>query len=84
VGDDPGQTLTFGASVEGNLNHLWWKMPAREDDSWLAQIDVMRRAAASSSAAPTAAAPSTKLTLKFKDHIEEALSNRPSDKAEPA
>ena len=72
--------LTFGAAINGDINHLWWKMPAKEEDSWLAQIDVMRREASSAIAPSPETSPSPTLALKFKDHIEEALSKQPGDK----
>ena len=75
--------LTFGATIDGKINHLWWKMPAKEEDSWLAQIDVMRREAASCIAPSPETSPGPKLTLKFKGHIEEALSKQPDDKTGP-
>lgn len=75
--------LAFGANAEGGLGHLCWKMPAREDDSWLASIDVLHRSASTAVAADSAPRePDKKLVLKFKDHVEEELSKKGDDKSE--
>lgn len=66
--------LTFGVSDGGKLSHLCWGMPSAHADVWLARTNVMRRFAMSEAAAPVET-PSRKLTLRFKEHIEEALAS---------
>jgi hypothetical protein len=71
--------LVFGASIAGELLHLCWKMPAREEDSWLGHIDVLRRVVPTESDPTETPAPDTKLGLRFRTHIEEALSKKPDE-----
>lgn len=66
--------LTFGVSDEGQLSHLCWGMPSAQTDTWLARTNVMRRFALSEAKAPIET-PSRKLTLRFREHIEEALAS---------
>lgn len=75
--DEPAERLawlTYGVSDGGELSHLCWGMPSAEEDVWLARTNVMRRFALSE-AKVTVEAPSRKLTLRFKEHIEEALAS---------
>lgn len=67
--------LTFGGGLPGQLQHVAWAMPSADGQDWLAHINVLRRAAVTGGASPDVSAPKA-LNLRFKEHIEEALSGR--------
>ncbi len=64
--------LTFGALESGALSHLCWGMPNAKEDAWLARTNVIRRAREHSEQI-TPETPTIMSTLKFRDHVEEAL-----------
>ena len=69
--------LTYSAEKTGALKHLCWAMPPADSGSWLAHIDVLKRAEQSvSDEAPPVEEPSKVIKLKFRDHVEEVLSKR--------
>ena len=70
--------LTFGGVAAGQLQHLCWAMPAADGRDWLGHINVLKRAAASGLVSESEARESKSLGLRFKEHIEEALSRQPS------
>lgn len=65
--------LTFGGNVAGQLQHLTWAMPSGDGESWLAHINVLRRAAATGAIPEPDTASARSLKLRFKEHIEEAI-----------
>lgn len=69
--------LTFSGGMPGQLQHLCWAMPSSDDQEWLAHINVLRRAASSGVYRELEARPEKSLRLRFKEHIEEALSPKP-------
>lgn len=76
--------LTFGASRDGELEHLCWAMPPADEGDWLAHIDVLKRKSGGESSHPTprpVEPPSSTITLRFREHIEERLSGE-KDKEE--
>ena len=75
--------LTFGAGEGGKCGHITWRVPASDDDDWLASIDVLQSAAKSIATPPSEKTPSPKEKMRFKDHVEAAIerSNK-SDKQE--
>ena len=66
--------LTYGLSQAGDLQHLWWAMPAATSDDWLARTDILKRSVEITTKVKTEAPPRN-LGLRFKEHIEEAISN---------
>lgn len=71
--------LMFGASPNGKLGHLCWGVPSAEGGDWLAHTNVLRRhEAADTEMKPEA--PAKNLGLRFKNHIEEALTKDEADK----
>jgi len=67
--------LTYSAEKAGILKHLCWAMPPADSGSWLAHINVLKRAEqAAASETPPAEEPTNIIKLKFRDHIEEVLS----------
>jgi hypothetical protein len=69
--------LTFSAEKNGILKHLCWAMPPADSGSWLAHINVLRRAeqiAVTDDHPPEA--PAKPIKLRFRDHIEEVLSKQ--------
>ena len=70
--------LTYSVAFDGTLGHLCWAMPAAAGDVWLARTNILvRLAEAAREADPETASKSLK--LRFKDHIEDALTDRDSD-----
>jgi hypothetical protein len=69
--------LTFSAERNGTLKHLCWAMPPADNGSWLAHINVLRRAeqAVVVDEIP-AEEPAKIIKLRFRDHIEEVLSKQ--------
>jgi hypothetical protein len=68
--------LTFGGNVSGQLQHLCWAMPSADGESWLAHINILRRAAATGAATEPDPGATQSLRLKFKDHIQDLLTPR--------
>jgi hypothetical protein len=75
--------LTFGVDALGNLTHVCWGAPAKEEKEWLAFENILRRAAESGFPAipPTSQTPDPKSKLRFKEHIEAALEKKNDDKS---
>lgn len=75
--------LTFGVDVFGNLTHVCWAAPAKEEKQWLAFTNIMRRAAEEGDATvgPISPTPDPRSKLKFKEHIEAALEKKNDDKS---
>jgi Family of unknown function (DUF6064) len=69
--------LTYSAEKTGVLKHLCWAMPPADSGSWLAHINVLKRAEQNASdEAPPVEEPAKIIKLKFRDHIEEVLSKK--------
>lgn len=64
--------LTYGIAFDGTLGHLCWAMPTSSGDAWLARTNILVRLAETAREAEPETATKS-LTLKFKDHIEDAL-----------
>lgn len=64
--------LTFGVGDSGQLGHLCWGMPQAQKDVWLARTNIIRRLQ-ESAVVVKFEAPSPKIDLKFRQHIEESL-----------
>jgi hypothetical protein len=75
--------LTFGVGEHGALAHLCWTMPPADDGDWLAYRDVLRHISTSiqpeQDQIPHPERPTKLLALRFKEHIEEALSKKKKD-----
>jgi len=72
--------LTYSAEKAGVLKHLCWAMPPADRSSWLAHINVLKRAELGAvEVAPPVEEPKKIIKLKFRDHIEEALSKKDED-----
>jgi|tagenome__1003787_1003787.scaffolds.fasta_scaffold20913880_2 hypothetical protein len=69
--------LTFSAEKNGILKHLCWAMPPADSGSWLAHIDVLKRAEQTmvQDDRPVEE-PAKVIKLRFRDHIEQALSKQ--------
>ena len=69
--------LTFSAEKNGILKHLCWAMPPADSGSWLAHINVLKRAKLTvvKDERPVEE-PAKIIKLRFRDHIEEALSKQ--------
>lgn len=69
--------LTWGANPKGQLTHLCIAMPDKDDNEWLAHIDVLKRVAAKETTRDAdltkASAPNPALMLKFREEIASAL-----------
>jgi len=70
--------LTFGVGDSGALGHLCWGVPNANDDVWLARTNIIRRAERNEKIIPFEQA-DLKTKLKFRDHVEEALSDKDAD-----
>jgi hypothetical protein len=69
--------LTYSAEKAGVLKHLCWAMPPADHSSWLAHIDVLKRAEHSAiDESPPVEEPAKVIKLKFRDHVEEVLSKK--------
>jgi hypothetical protein len=69
--------LTFSAEKTGVLKHLCWAMPPADGGSWLAHINVLKRAElATVVEVPPAEEPAKIIKLRFRDHIAEVLSKQ--------
>jgi len=79
--------LTFGVGEHGALAHLCWTMPPADEGDWLAHRDILRHISASiqpeQNEIAQAERPTKSLTLRFKEHIEEALSKEKKDDEKP-
>jgi hypothetical protein len=83
--------LTFGVGQQGILEHLCWTMPPADDGDWLAHRDILRHRSLATPIQPGqfesqpahAAQPTRSLSLRFKEHIEEALSREKKDDEKP-
>ena len=83
--------LTFGFGQQGTLEHICWAMPPADDGDWLAFRSVLQHSAMPTTIQPdqhtridSSAESSETLKLRFREHIEKALSdqNKKDDKAE--
>jgi hypothetical protein len=69
--------LTFSAEKNGILKHLCWAMPPADSGSWLAHINVLKRVEQTVVQEGRPVEEPTKIIkLRFRDHIEEALSKQ--------
>jgi hypothetical protein len=83
--------LTFGVGQHGVLEHLCWTMPPADEGNWLAHRDILHHLAIAAptqpgqqpESHPAHASPPKSLTLRFKEHIEEALSKEKKDDEKP-
>jgi hypothetical protein len=67
--------LTYSAEKNGALKHLCWAMPPADIGSWLAHINILKRAELRAvDEAVLVEEPTKIIKLKFRDHIEEVLS----------
>lgn len=73
--------LTFGVDAAGNITHVCWGAPAREEMQWLAYENILRRAGEGGSPIEPALPPTPDPTrrLRFKEHIEEAIEKKNDD-----
>jgi len=71
--------LTFGVGDGRALGHLCWGMPNAKEDVWLARTNILRRVA-QREIVDKAESPTPLKTLKFRDHIEEALKSKNEDR----
>jgi hypothetical protein len=73
--------LTYLADRNGQVQHLCWGVPAFDVDDWLGFINLLRSAEASVPVATKSvtSTPDPKAKLKFRDHINDALSARKDD-----
>ena len=69
--------LTFGGDAAGQLQHLCWAMPSSDGQEWLAHINVLRRAASTGTFQEAEKIAPKSLRLRFKEHIEESLTQKP-------
>lgn len=69
--------LAWGATGRGDLTHLGFYMPERDQDSWLAKVNILSRSAEAASKkradAPDASAPNPALLLKFREEIARSI-----------
>jgi hypothetical protein len=72
--------LTFGVDALGNLTHVCWAAPAKEEKQWLAFENILRRAVGMVPP-PTSPDPDPKSKLRFKEHIEAALEKKNDKKS---
>jgi hypothetical protein len=69
--------LTFSAEKNGILKHRCWAMPPADSGSWLAHINVLKREEQTAVKDDRPVEEPTKtIKLRFRDHIEEALSKQ--------
>jgi hypothetical protein len=73
--------LTFGVDAPGNLTHVCWAAPAKEEKQWLAFENILRRADGALVPPPTSPDPDPKSKLRFKEHIEAALEKKNDKKS---
>ncbi|MCK5041582.1 MAG: hypothetical protein KAR62_04775 [Sphingomonadales bacterium] len=73
--------LTMGANSTGELTHVNWCVPAYDEETWLAHIDILQSSRIMGT--PPTIPPSTpnpKEKIRFKSYIEEAIKNNDSKK----
>lgn len=79
--------LTFGVGEHGAIAHLCWTMPPADEGDWLAHRDILRHISTSiqpeQNEIAQAERPIKSLTLRFKEHIEEAFSKEKKDDEKP-
>jgi len=72
--------LTWGANPKGELTHLTLAVPDKDQNDWLAHVDVLSRITAretSRGSARGASAPNPALMLKFREEIARSLEQEP-------
>jgi hypothetical protein len=74
--------LTFGVNTAGNMTHVCWCAPAKEEKQWLAFENILRRVVEGGEAIPSPRTPPDPTSkLRFKEHIEEALEKKNDEKS---
>jgi len=68
--------LTFGVDRDGNLTHVCWAAPAKEEKQWIAYQNILRRADESGAPLAPPPAPDPTRRLRFKEQIEEAIEKK--------
>jgi hypothetical protein len=78
--------ITWGANTKGDLTHLGLAVPDNDQNTWLAQFDILKHLAMRESTrgtAPRPSAPNPALMLKFREEIARSL-EEDRDEGEPA